>query len=564
METRDSFERMAAGISESERQNILSRMQSPQENAPLKPAEEKIDDAAEPFEVKIKKESIFLRIYIWIKALISNTKQSVIYNEHKLSELSRSVQRNFPGIINARQGLLLTPFYERLSELKSCADFFKPYFISDEESEGSFYVFLSSVIMPSVTENIKMSADPYSNPVTAEIKHDTRSSLLRKLEEIFDNIPAGEKARMYEAAKASEWLRQFIRLPFSRLITQFSSNGNEYTCPFTKVETEIDSFSRVLCSAIAIPDEFLQSLYLFAIRNSKHMREDEAGRDGGEFLSKARTNLGLLQLFMTSIPIRSIGCLVHSDAQWRGEIFSGGEHWFVKYKNACKKIFDKKWLEWEADCKREALLSTLKINFDLDEFPKFPEHPWEGLWGGIPFAYETTLGFLNWFIKEKFSVCELDLKTLLVQGSFNKKENHTQLSESFNSVVQLSISLQELSRKLSPHGETGIIFRKIQDEQSRTLQAQTTIEQIMRITESDVGTLIHHFEDDARSILQVLNGVLGLSKDTRFDTLSNLNKMKDQNNDPFVNKIESSKSTIEHALSFVTDLENLESQKRRS
>lgn len=562
MEKKDSFEVLASEISESERQDILSRMQGvSQENAPLQPADEKFDESIEPLEIKIKNESFLLRLYIWFKALISNTTQAVIYNEHKLSEIARSVNHNFPGIINSKQGMFLSPFYERLTELKACADFFKPYFISDEDNEGSFYVFLSSIVMPQVTEEIKANADPCSNPVTPEIKSDTRSGLLRKLEEIFETIPAGEKTKMYEAAKASEWMRQFIRLPYSRFITQFTSDGSEYTCPFQQVEAEIDHFSRVLCSKIAIPDEFLEALYLFAIRNAKRINEDTA-RDAGEFLGKAHSSLGLLQMFMSSVPIRSIGCLVHSDSQWRASQFSGGEDWFVKYKNACKKIFDQKWASWEADCKREALLSTLKQNFDLDHFPKFPERPWEELWGGVHFEYDSTLGFLNWFIKERFSVCELDLKTLLVQGSFNKKENHTVLSEAFNSMVQLSISLQVLARKLSTHGETGVIFNKIHEEKSRTLQAQTKVEQMMKSISSDVSTLIHQFGDSARSILQVLNGVLGFTKDTRFDTISNLNKMKDQNNEPFIHKIELSKNIIESALNFVMELESLDKQKK--
>ena len=71
-------------------------------------------------------------------------------------------------------------------------------------------------------------------------------------------------------------------------------------------------------------------------------------------------------------------------------------------------------------------------------------------------------------MRERFSVCELDLKTLLVQGSFNKKENYNTLSETFGNMIQLSISFQELERKLSFHGELGAIFNKIHEEASRS------------------------------------------------------------------------------------------------
>ena len=564
METRDFFEQMASGISAEERQNMLNQMKTSDSSniAPFHPVEENIDNSLEPLDVKIKKESLLLRFFIWLKALLTNTTQSTIYNEYKLSEIARYVQKNFPGIINQKQSLLLSPFYERLTELKSCADFFRPYLAAIADNDGSFYVFLSSFIMPEVSEDIRTNADPYSNPITPTIKPDTRSSLLHTLEDIFDNIPPDSKARMYQAAKATEWMKQFVRLPFARLITQFSStDSNNYTCSFGQIDGEIDIFAQVLSNSIDIPDEFLESLYLFAVRNSKHANEEENGRDAGEFIGKAHSSLGLLQMFMTSVPLRSIGCLVHTDSQWRAQSISGGEDWFVKYKNTWKKIFDQKWASWEADCKKEAMLSMLKSNFDLDYFPQFPQCPWKDVWGGLTFVYESTLGFLNWFMREKFSVCELDLKTLLVQGSFVKKENYNMFSEAFGEMVQLSISFQDLERKLSVHGEFGAMFNKIHEEQSRTLQAQTKVEQMMREIESDVTTLIHRFGDNARTINNILLGILGLSKDTRFDTISNLSKMKDKNNEPFVKKVEESKYMIDAALRVVMELEQLDKQK---
>ena len=134
-------------------------------------------------------------------------------------------------------------------------------------------------------------------------------------------------------------------------------------------------------------------------------------------------------------------------------------------------------------------------------------------------------------------------------------------SETFGEMVQLSISFQDLERKLSVHGEFGAMFNKIHEEQSRTLQAQTKVEQMMREIESDVTTLIHRFGDNARAINNILLGILGLSKDTRFDTISNLSKMKDKNNEPFVKKVEESKYMIDAALRVVMELEQLDKQK---
>ncbi|WP_294430082.1 DUF5312 family protein [uncultured Treponema sp.] len=566
MGMQDSFERMASEISPEERMRILEqvRPEDGQTASPLHPANELFEEYTEPLETKIKKESLILRIYIWIKAALTNTKQSIIYNEYKLSELSRYVHHNFPGIVNTKHGLLLTPFYEHLNELKEFSDFIRPYIFALNDNNSSFYVFLAHFIMPAISEEIKTNADPYSNPVTADFPPDTRTQLLHKLEDIFDNIPAQDRAQMYNAAKATEWLKNFVRLPFPRLITQFSENDpRNYTCPFGQIEPDFDVFASVLCSAVDIPDEFTEALYLYAMKNSKNASNDETGRDAAEFLTKAHSYLSSLQMFMTSIPLRSIGRLIHIDSQWQPELIFGGEDWYVKYKNVCKKIFEQKWAAWESDCKKQALLSTLKFNFDLESFPQFPERPWEEVWTGNEFAYTSTLGFVNWFMRERFINCEMDLKTLLTQGTFNKSENFNMLSDAFNAMIQLAISFQDLERKLSVHGEWGAFFYMAKEEGARTIQTQNKLDKIMREIEADSKTFIHKFGDNARVINQVLAGILGYTKDARYDTVSNLQKIYTKNNEPFVRKLEAIKTLFENSIAFAMELESLDKQKAR-
>ncbi len=565
MANRDSFDRMASEISDNERQRILDQMHSTEVQSPasLQPATEILDDNDGPFEIVIKKESSLIRFWIWLKAIFTNTTQQIIYNEYKLSIISKNVHKSFPGLINTKQRLILSPFYDQISDLKACADFFRPYFVTLDDNDGPFYVFLSSFIMPQVTAEIKSDADPYKNPVVPEIKPDIRSSLVRRLEEIIDNIPAQDRASMYLAAKAYEWLRQFSRLPFSRLITKFSAvNEKNYCCDFDQLENEIDQFSSVLCNSLSIPDDFLEALYMFALRNSKRQSDEETGRDAGEFLSRAHSCIASLQLFMNGIPIRSLGCLIHNNWQWHPNLFSSGEDWFVKYKASSKKIFDQKWAEWESECKKMGLLTSLKANFGLAAFPKFPERPWEEVWNGLSFPYDTTLGFINWFMRENFSEYEIDLKTVLVQGSFTKTENHTMLSDAFNAMIQLSISLQEFERKLSVHGEVGGVFNKIREERSRTLHAQNRVDQLMREVESDYRNIEHRYGDTMRAMVQILGGILGISKDSRYDTVSNLNKLFDRKNEPIVKRIEGARDSAENALNFLMELEQIDRQKR--
>ena len=85
---------------------------------------------------------------------------------------------------------------------------------------------------------------------------------------------------------------------------------------------------------------------------------------------------------------------------------------------------------------------------------------------------------------------------------------------------------------------------------------------MMRSIESDFMTILNRFGDSCRSVLKVLDGVLGLSKDTRFDTVKNLSSIKGKDKKTFSQRVELSRNTINNALNFVMKLEGLDRQKQ--
>lgn len=562
----DSFERMATGISESERQNILDQLKNSSqkhEDEEMYPIEEDENIEFRPFPEQIKRESLLIRLFIWLKSLISNTTQETIFNDYKISLISKNIERNYPGLIDTKRGLILATFYNKLSELKSAAQFLKPYISEIDDDEGSFYVLLGSIVMPEINSAMNSETDPYSNPVTGSARPELRIELLRKMDAVFDSVSSEQKSKMYEAAKATEWLRQFIKLPFTRFLASFSEVTDDiYSCPYANLAGEISVFARSLCNGFLITDELLQSLFLFSKRN-KNLKDADDNSEAEQFLDKAHASAALIHMFMSSVPLKSLGCIISNDIYWRAEPFSGGEDWFVKYKNAWKRIFERKWSNWIKDCKIESLKTNLRSNFSIDEFPLFPARPWADIWGGMYFKYELTAGFLFWFIVKKFPDYELALKAVLVEGDFVNKENQLAFTDAFNNIIQLSISFQGLERRCSANGEIGMMLKKIADEHHRTLKAQTKVEQLIRSVESDFETILHRFGDASRALSQVLSGILGIVKDSRFDSLSNLNTLQSKDNAAFVEDLKKARIALESSLNLIKELETLDNKKTK-
>lgn len=565
-ENLDSFERLATGLSDSERKSILEQLEKStqkHEDTEMSPVDVGDDFDYVPFPEQIKHESFFVRLYVWIKSIVSNKGKESVFNEYKLSQLSKKIMKNYPGLIDSKRGLLLAVFYNKLNELNSAAQFFRPYVSEIDEDEGLFYVLLGSVIMPEIDSQLKNDTNPYSNPVTSSARLELRVELLHKMDAIFDSISQLDKAKMYEAAKSAEWLRVFVKLPFTRFLSAFNQNQDDlYDCPYSTLSNEITIFSRSLCNKFVITDELLETVYLFSKRN-KTVKSQSDEEETSQFLDKAHAAMTLVHMFMTSVPLKSLGCLISDDIYWKPQPFSGGEDWFVRYKNTCKKIFDKKWESWAKDCQIESLKVSLKSNFGIDEFPQLPDRPWADLWGGQYFRYELTAGFLYWFMVKKFPDYELSLKSVMVEGDFVNKENQTAFTDAFNVLIQLSVSFQNLQMKCSPSGETGMMLKKLGEDHLRTLNAQTKAEQLIRSVESDFETLLHRFGDASRSMEQLLVGILGFSKDSRFDSISNLNTLQGKDNKSFQDDLKKAHTALDTALNLIKELEVLDNRKTR-
>ena len=564
MDNTNSFDRLVSGLTSTERKDMLEKMKANTSETESLVSEENFGgDEHISFSQQIKSESLFYRVYLWIKSLLTSSTVEVLYNEHRITQIAHHIDKISPHLIDYKRGLLLSSFYDKLNELKLCAEFFRPYVTIAENDENAYLVFLGSLVMSEIEKRMDEYVDPYSIPLTDGPRPEQRMQLLRKMEEIMSEIPQSQRNIMYNAVRASEWIRQFTKLPFQRFLSSFSTIiENNYSCAFGSLENEVSSFARILCNGMKIPEEVFESLYLFSRRNSggKSLDSiDEASGRAVDFMEKAKSQISMIKMFITTVPMRYVGCVVYEDAQWAPGNFTGGEDWYQKYKTNWRKLFDQKWEAWSHDCKKEALRQGLYHNFQLESFPLLPERPWAKLWGGVPFRYELTAGFLNWYMKDVFPSYEIVLKTVMLEGDFIQKENRQEFCDSFNKLIQVSIDFQTMNRQMASGGEYGMIFSKLmQDEKLRSLQANSKIESIMRGIESDTRSMFSAFGDACRTLELCFTGIFLEKKDSRYDSLSNLNRISGKNNEKFCADLKSARESLANCYAMIRELEPID------
>ncbi len=560
-----TFESLVSLLSEDERKALLEKMRPLEGDPDARVLESDKDPSMNADEIEIgeslKREPLLYRFILWLRSILASTTSEQLYNDDKISALYKKLNREYPGLLDYRGALLLGIFHEKLLELKKAAEFFKPYLDVIYENIGGFYVFLGSLVVPEVTQSMNSEVDPTGLPLDREVTAELRSSFLRKMEEIIKEIPPHRRGYLYQCAISVDWLYQFTKLPFERFVGAFSNGlSDSQVARFESVTSELNAFAKILCNGKSMPTEAFESIYLFSakkmIPNSSEAKDDDSRAK--EFMDKATGFMTIIHMFINSVPLRYVNKVVYNNIQWQPDQFTGAEDWFARYKDQWKKLFDEQWNRWLKEKRKAGLNKRLKDNFGIDKVPLLPDRPWANLWGGVPFHYESTAGFLNWFIAKKQHEVIDPLKILLLEGQFVNKENRAEFANTLNDLSQISSEMYSLSEDLSPKGQTGLIFEKLASERLRTLAAQSKIETIIVEKEALVKARKNSFCNCARSVLNILNGIFAEKKDTRYDGIQNLASIQGGNNAAFRSRLMKCQEVFAAALDVLKELEQID------
>ncbi len=563
-DTKSSFDRLVAGLNAEDRLAMLNRINQ-MDTQPVQLSAENVDKESNvSLQKKLQNESILYRFVLWLRALFDKKTIEQLYSQDLLLSISKKINARFPGTINYKIRSLDYIFYERLLTIKEAADFFKVYFTYVEENPGDFYVFLSSFVAPELSEKINAEADPFIFPFEKPVTPEARTELAKKLDEILNNMDKNTKQNMYSAVSQANWLYKFSNLQYIHFISQFTNvAGDAFTCPYSNVIMDYNELAAVFSNIQPIQNEVLEALFLFSQR--KHLTMNAQDKDiekaVKEFMVKALAFFGTIQSFSNNVPVRNLGRVLNSDFDWQPPNMEGAEAWFPSFRAHWRKIQDIRWNDFAREQKKRMLSENLKTDFGLDEFPVMEFRPWLKLWNRIPFNRELTGGFLSWFSTEKYEKVIQDLNVVAMEGVFYKSENRSEYSEGLNNFSNANNLMIDLLRKLSPEGEYGKLFDDFATNRVHTFQVQSQIESMMTQIEDTVKEAISLFGKGARTIERVFYGFFEEQKDGIHEPLQNITSIRGRDNRRFVDSLISIRQLLKKVLSYIAELEPIDSMK---
>ena len=255
-----TFNELVTEISNEERERILKGMKQGQtvESSSVNNdyEQEKNQTAETALKDQLKKQSFFLQIWYWIKATFSNTSIEEVFNKSLVTAIAREIEHTYPGIIDFRKKSLTAGFYDKFCQLKKAADFFEPYIALYEENPGAMYTMLGMIIVPSVSSDIERESDPYQYALDKVVTSEMKSLLIQKMDKILDEISTAKKSEMYASVRGIEWMRQFVKMPFSRIISKFST-GPDGSCSslFGLVKPDFSEVTRIMSNYVPLTDD---------------------------------------------------------------------------------------------------------------------------------------------------------------------------------------------------------------------------------------------------------------------------------------------------------------------
>ena len=562
-DNRTAFDRLVAGMTSEERSSMLEKInQDSVSVVQFIETENQVPEKSLSLHLRFKEESFFYRFFLWLRGIIEKRSSEKIYNEDVIASMARRLNRDHPGIVNHRNGLLDTVFYEHLKALKSASDFFKPYFAIIDDSPGDFYVFLSSFVAPELSEKINSEADPFSLDYSAEPTNDTRAMLLKNLDNILKNIDAGSKRDMYTAVSSVNWLRQFTRLPYIHFTSQFTNlTGSNYTCPYRNAVNDYAAFAAVFTNILPVKSEVLEAMLMFSQKKdlTKNAQDKDIERTVKEFLSKTNQYFASIQSFISSVPILKTGKIINADYDWLPGNIEGVEAWFPNFHSHWRKIIDVRWGDWLRERKKKNLENYLKNDFGLSEFPVLTYRPWQALWMRVPFSCELTGGFMSWFSENAYDDMIQTLNEVMMEGVFVRNENRIEYSEGLNLFVQSVSQIRELTDRLAPEGEFGALFDEFATSRLRSFQVQNQIDSMMATTEGEIKDSVRKFSKGSRMMDKCLNGILSDEKDGVHDGLQNLGTIKGSQNRAWKDRLRKIWETLKKAQFYISELEPIDS-----
>jgi hypothetical protein len=452
--------------------------------------------------------------------------------------LGQKINERAPGLYDYQQRLLLPLFYTYIGKLKESARFFYSALdISFNKDKGAFFAFLGSLEMPAVHKALQNETAPAAimQKFPGIPETEMRQIALKAFEDALALITEENRYAMYTASRSLHCLRILSSFLFDRLIVAFSKNAQQQgpVCSVSIVRELLISLNNTLFSLKGVPPiTLLESLFVFILQERVGVDGVDMDKEIEVLLKKAETSLAVIREFNRLVPLACIIRCAARDMSVSPKEISGGEDWFVVYRDYWRRSIETLCAEYGRERRRAELHNSFKRLLQGAPLVPLAYAKSEQSPQGIPVKGALVLSFLLAFYNEVFlPAINKTLKTVLLDGEFQKYENRVEFAESYSVLIKYRDDIGKFEQEIAPAGDYGKRYALAQQEMSAPSVKRRKVQLVLEDINDDSEKIISSLRAASTNMGAILGGLIGQSTNANYGVLSNLSNMAGKNSE---------------------------------
>jgi len=557
-----SFDKLVSELSLNERQNLFEKLKTESTilGGSLYFEDEKLAPA---YDIREAFSAIpwYLRLWYTILSLFKPKLPVKIFEEKRVAILGEMIDKRTPGLYDYKKVMLMPGFYRQVQRLKEAAQFFYAALDSSvNRDKGEFFAFLGSLEMPDVHKLLQEETTPQflkeNNPDVQDAE--LRQMALRTMDEAFAMITENYRNVMYFNSRTLNCLKELSSFLYDRalLAFQFNSNVGGETCSAGVLKDLLVTLNDILFSLkLTPPLTLLESLFIFTLQEKAREPGSDINKEISVLLAKAENSIMVIREFNRQVPlIWILRCTTRNMALAPNEI-SGGEGWFVIYKDYWKRRIDSLFSDYMKVRHHHGLLDSFGSflkgnNIKTLENVQSPSNS-----EGLPIKGALAISFLYTF----YSVVFLPdiswvLEYTLIEGKWEDTENQLEFTESYNTLLKLEDEIKKFEYEVSIEGDYGKRYTQAKQNMSSLNAKRKKAQTVLDEAAEDVRKILKQTRDACESIGDLLNGILGENPKGKYLPLKNFAIITRQSN-RYIAGISETIKTIETLVKILREIE---------
>ncbi|MDR2631166.1 MAG: DUF5312 domain-containing protein [Spirochaetaceae bacterium] len=556
------FGKLASGLTSEERKILLEKLR----HSPSLPQETLYEEQDDVVSLQIHQETYshlpwYKRLLFLCLSFFQGISPIRLFANYQIALIGKWINETVPGIYDYQRDLLLPELYKRLVHLKEAARFF--YHVLDQSinrDKGAFYAFLGSLEMENIHRRLDDGTNPElliaENPQVPEAE--LRQIAVSNMEKDMVLISEKQKNSMYANARSLHCLKALSTFLFDRLILNFSNHSGGPSCTAGMVKDQLIILQNVLFSLKYFPSmALLESLFVFTLQESSDKKADfEMELD--RLLARAERSLEIIHEFNQQVPLTQILRCTCRDLSVSPLIISGGEEWFLVYRDHWKRYADERFTHYIRTNGQQRLVDSINNFFKRTSLKMLNYVASDVNPQGIPVKGSLCLSFLLTFHSAIFmEKAQESLESIMLGGNFYSREDRTVFTESYNNLIKLEESIRQFEMRISPVGELGKRYAATQADRTISSSRRHKLLIVTDEANQEVFKIVGAAGTALEGLINILGRILRNPGGKESDILMNMTQLAGKGN-VFIPSLKDILAQLQESLKFFNSIIALE------